>query len=160
MSLYYISTVNLKQTVVDARRSFADGFTDVLGLAKLYKVSPSQMKYWISHYDFQGYTDRREKMLADFAVKEATSEDDGVTTAVNLLKEQLVFAVREGDIVFNTVNEVKTFVETIHLIEGKPTQITKSLDETLSPKQLENLTGPEAMAIAIELMEKYQSGQA
>lgn len=138
--------------MVEARRSYADGITDSVVLARQFKVSPSQVNIWKQIYDFDGYTERREYMRAELAVVERLSEEDDLDKVVSLLKQQLIFAVREGDIIFSNVQEVKTFIEAMHLIQGKPTQITKEIEEDLTKKEIRDLTGDEAVMLAMRIV--------
>ena len=62
-----------------------------------------------------------------------------------------MFATREGDLQISSMNDVKSLVETIHLIEGKPTSIHKTLTETLSEKKLGELVGDEPLQLAIQI---------
>lgn len=141
-----------RSTVVEVRRSYADGVTDLITLARLFKVSPKQIEIWKRTYDFDGYTKRREVVREEIVVAERLSDKDQLDTVASLLKQQLIFAVREGDIIFSTVQEVKTFIETVHLIEGKPTSITKELQEDLSKKDVQDLTGDEAVVLAMRIV--------
>lgn len=146
---------NYRAVIVEARRSYADGITDSVTLARQFKVSPNQINIWRQTYDFDGYTERRESMRAELAVVERLSEEDDLDDldkVISLLKQQLVFAVREGDIIFSNVQEVKTFIEAMHLIQGKPTQITKEIEEDLTKKEIKDLTGDEAVALAMRMV--------
>ena len=140
-------------TMIQARRCYADGLTDLIELSRLFKVSPSTIKLWQELYDFDGYTTRRVEMLSQVAVEEARSTESEIPTVLKLLKSQLLFHVREGDIVFSTVGEVKQLVETLHLVEGKPTSIVQTLEDSLDKKKLSEMTGDEVLAMASKYVE-------
>lgn len=141
-------------SMIQARRTYADGLTNVIELSRMFKVSPGTVNIWIEMYDFEGYASRRVSMLSKIAVDEATSKESEIPTALSLLKSQLLFHVREGDITFTSVGEVKQLIETLHLIEGKPTSIVQTLSEQLSDKQLSDMTNDEVLTMASKYVEQ------
>ena len=140
--------------MIPARRAYADGLTNVIELSRMFKVSIRTINLWIEMYDFDGYTERHVNMLSQIAVEEAVSKEPEIPTALNLLKSQLLFHVREGDITFTSVGEVKQLIETLHLIEGKPTSIVRTLSDDLSDKQLSDMTSDEVLAMASKYVEQ------
>ncbi|KKN53491.1 hypothetical protein LCGC14_0601880 [marine sediment metagenome] len=140
--------MSLGTSMIQARKVYADGITSSIELSRMFKVSPGTINLWKELYDFEGYTNRKMSMLAEVAVDEVTSKETEIPTALNLLKTQLLFAVREGDIPFNNIGEVKQLIETMHLVEGKPTSITLTLDDALDKKKLSDMTGPEVLVMA------------
>lgn len=141
--------------MIQVRKAYADGMESSVDLAKLFGISPSQVNVWSNIYDFVGYKERRAAMLIDATIKSVKADaDDRLNVIIDLLKDQLMFATREGDLQISSMNDVKSLVETIHLIEGKPTSINKTLTETIGEKKLRDLVGDEPLQLAIQIFNK------
>ena len=146
--------------MIQVRKAYADGMTSTINLAKLYSISPSQINTWKHIYDFDGYKERRAEMLQIATIKSVQAEsDDRLNAVMDLLRDQLMFATREGDLQINSMNDVKVLVEAIHLVEGKPTSIHKTLTESLGDKKLENLVGDEPLQLAIQIYNRMNGIQ-